>query len=330
MWLELAIVFTYSLICSRILVWALPKLRLVDLPDARRNHTGKIARGGGIAVVTAILLANNVIWTKWSYNPIVISTVIILFVISLLDDIMDLPAIIRLLVQLLVSWIVVDKVLFIDVSWLPLLISPFIIKILLSLMLAWFINAFNFIDGIDGMNAVQTIHIAAVSAYFAWHNNEVIYAQSLIIIAAMLGFLVWNWHPARIFLGDSGSIPLGFIMGYMLFKLMMQGHYAAAAIAPIYTIADTGITITKRLLAGKKIWHAHSEHYYQQAVRLGQSHSKVVIKAILFNLSLWPAIILSPSYPIPTMLMSSIMVLAFLYHLHDKSKGGFMMKMPKL
>jgi hypothetical protein len=83
------------------------------------------------------------------------------------------------------------------------------------------------------------------------------------------------------------------------------------------------------MLAGKKIWHAHSEHYYQQAVRKGQSHSKVVAKAVLFNISLWPAIVLSNSYPIPAMLIASGMVIAFLYHLHDRNSGTFMKRAPK-
>ena len=144
MWLKLAIIFVYSSICSRILVWVLPRLKLVDLPNDRRNHVGQIARGGGIAVVTAIFLANNVMWPLWSYNPIILASVAALFSVSLLDDIMDVSAWVRLVVQLIVSWIAVDKVLLIDVNWLSIPISPLLIKILLTLMLAWFINAFNF------------------------------------------------------------------------------------------------------------------------------------------------------------------------------------------
>ena len=93
--------------------------------------------------------------------------------------------------------------------------------------------------------------------------------------AAALGFLVWNWHPARVFLGDVGSVPLGFLVGWLLLELMARGAWAAAIILPSYYATDATLTLVRRLLRGEKIWQAHKEHFYQRAVQAGRSHAQV-------------------------------------------------------
>ena len=125
-------------------------------------------------------------------------------------------------------------------------------------------------DGIDGITSTQTIAICVGFILIGFVQIP------LIIIFALLGFLIHNWHPAKIFMGDVGSVPLGYIIGVMLIILAKSGFLISAIILPLYYLADSTITITKRLLARKKIWEAHSEHYYQQAVRAGKSHSSVV------------------------------------------------------
>jgi len=106
------------------------------------------------------------------------------------------------------------------------------------------------------------------------------------IIAAAIGFLVWNWSPARIFLGDVGSAPLGYLLGFLLLDLAVRGFWKIALILPLYYLADATITLARRLLRGERVWRAHREHYYQQAVRRGLGHAAVVKRVLVADVLL--------------------------------------------
>ena len=141
------------------------------------------------------------------------------------------------------------------------------------------INLFNFMDGIDGLAATEMIGVGIgfclLSAFAGVTFPHALFAYNLILAAAGCGFLWWNWHPAKIFLGDVGSIPIGFLLGYLLLLAANSGYLFAALILPAYYLSDGTITLARRLWQGKKIWVAHSEHYYQQAVRRGRRHDTV-------------------------------------------------------
>jgi UDP-N-acetylmuramyl pentapeptide phosphotransferase/UDP-N-acetylglucosamine-1-phosphate transferase len=152
----------------------------------------------------------------------------------------------------------------------------------------WFINLFNFMDGIDGIAGVETISIgcgisgvvllAGLSPALGW--------LSLIFISATIGFLWWNWHPAKIFLGDVGSIPLGFIFGWLLLMLAAEGQWPAAVILSLYYLTDATLTLLSRALRGQKIWQAHKKHFYQRAVQRGLSHAHVSTVVLIGNAGL--------------------------------------------
>ena len=112
-------------------------------------------------------------------------------------------------------------------------------------------------------------------------------ADGMVMAAAVLGFAFFNWHPARMFMGDVGSIPLGFIMGYLLLLMASHGALAAALILPAYYVADASYTLLRRLLRGDAVWQSHSQHFYQQAVRSGRAHDAVVREIIALNLVLY-------------------------------------------
>jgi UDP-N-acetylmuramyl pentapeptide phosphotransferase/UDP-N-acetylglucosamine-1-phosphate transferase len=107
-----------------------------------------------------------------------------------------------------------------------------------------------------------------------WATPVALFGAS--IAAAALGFLPWNWHPARLFLGDVGSVALGFLLGWLLLRLAAEGQWAAAVILPLYYLSDATLTLTRRTLRGEKPWQAHREHFYQRAVAAGLSHAAVV------------------------------------------------------
>ena len=97
----------------------------------------------------------------------------------------------------------------------------------------------------------------------------------LVIAAASLGFLWWNWHPAKVFLGDVGSVPLGFLLGWLLLEVLASPLWPVAIILPLYYLADATLTLIRRALRRERIWQAHREHFYQQATGRGLSHARV-------------------------------------------------------
>ena len=141
----------------------------------------------------------------------------------------------------------------------------------------WFINLFNFMDGIDGISGVECLGIglgvaviAALDGVPSGHGS-----LGICLAAAAAGFLIWNWHPAKVFMGDVGSVPLGFLIGWLLLDMAAAGAWAPAVILPAYYLADATITLLRRLLRGAAPWQAHRDHFYQQATQAGRSHARV-------------------------------------------------------
>jgi UDP-N-acetylmuramyl pentapeptide phosphotransferase/UDP-N-acetylglucosamine-1-phosphate transferase len=131
-------------------------------------------------------------------------------------------------------------------------------------------------DGIDGITPSVTITL--ILGVLVIRSLE-LYPTNWIfefgIIFSCLAFLFWNWHPAKIFLGDVGSISLGFACGTLLLTPIIYGKWEVISLI-MYYVLDTSLTLINRFMAGKKVWQAHSEHYYQKAVRSGMSQSQVV------------------------------------------------------
>ena len=120
-------------------------------------------------------------------------------------------------------------------------------------------------DGIDGIAGIQTLSIG-LGIYIIGAINmpfDASHGQALVLAAAAIGFLAWNWHPARIFLGDVGSIPMGFLVGWLLLNLASNGFWQAALILQFYYLVDSTLTLIKRIMKGMVVWQPHKEHFYQ-------------------------------------------------------------------
>ncbi len=153
----------------------------------------------------------------------------------------------------------------------------------------WWVNLFNFMDGIDGLAGSEAATIGSGLLLFAGLGSGVDPAMALLaaaILGGALGFLLWNWSPAQIFLGDIGSVALGYLTGFLLIDAAARGHWKIALILPLYFLADATITLLRRLLQGERIWQPHRRHYYQQAVRRGLGHAAVVRRVIAADLLL--------------------------------------------
>jgi UDP-N-acetylmuramyl pentapeptide phosphotransferase/UDP-N-acetylglucosamine-1-phosphate transferase len=170
-------------------------------------------------------------------------------------------------------------------GWLP----PSLDSVATAIVWVWFINLFNFMDGIDGLAGSEAAAIGLGLLLFAAigiGHDLGLAATGAGIAAAAIGFLVWNWAPAWIFLGDVGSVPLGYLLGFLLLGQAARGHWKLALILPLYFLADATITLLRRLLRGEQVWQAHREHFYQRAVQRGLGHAEVVQRVIAADLVL--------------------------------------------
>ena len=247
-------------------------------PDRRSSHTTPIPQGGGIAVVgmTAVGWIGIGVMDIGDYPSLaaILAAALSLAIISWFDDVGTLPIAPRLMFQAAAVTVVM---LLAPTEALTQGILPLPIdRLLTALLWVWFINLFNFMDGIDGIAGVETLCVCigvAGVASIAGSGGDLI-MQATILGAAMAGFLPWNWHPAKLFLGDVGSVPVGFMIGWLLLELAGNGHWLAALILPSYYLSDATLTLIRRAIHGKAVWKPHREHFYQRAVNAGLSHKK--------------------------------------------------------
>ncbi len=283
--LHLALIFGLGLAASLALTgllrrWLMQR-RILDQPNERSAHTVPVPRGGGIAVLLVLLPLWA--WIEPKLWPILVAGGS-LGLAGWWDDVKGLGPWPKLVAQVIA---VAAGLVFIGPVTGGLLPAP--LDLLLAAVL-WlgFVNAYNFMDGIDGIAGVEAISIAlgltVLGLWFANFGDLAALASAL--AGAALGFLFWNWHPAKLFLGDVGSQALGYLIGFLLLRIASEGAWAAAAILPLYFFADAGWTLLKRLKAGKNILAAHSEHIYQESVRRGRNHAQVAIAVLIANVAL--------------------------------------------
>ncbi len=198
--------------------------------------------------------------------------------ISLIDDFRGLPALLRLAVHLAVSalfLLLAPGAANWPAGWLGLLAVPVAV-----LALGWAINLYNFMDGADGLSGGMTaIGFSALAAGFLRVGDTGPAALSAAIALAALAFLRYNFHPARIFMGDVGVVPLGFLAGALGTIGIAAGYwpvwFPVVVFAPF--CIDASVTLGRRLLRGECVWHAHRQHYYQRLVRSGWTHRRVAL-----------------------------------------------------
>lgn len=287
--------FLLSLIGCRMAIPLLQRWRVMDTPNARSNHSAPVPRGGGIVVMATIYglaFYGHAIGDHFVFLP-----AILLAVVFMWEDVFGLPVIVRLGAQVLAffsaAWPVLGMALYscllcsssatvnIDFPLLGLLLLALIVWVLA-------INFYNFMDGINGITAMQTCSICVGMLLLGKPFNL---AMPVIIMGALLGFYWWNRTPARLFIGDSGSVPLGGLMVALLVEPVLRGRIGyfgllPLLILPLYYWLDATSTLVWRTLKGEKPWQAHSEHAYQWAVRSGYSHAQVTLRILLLNLLL--------------------------------------------
>lgn len=319
------ITFAASLAATRAVLAWLRHRQILDHPNERSSHSLPTPRGGGLAVtpvtVAALILVAFFIGGQPTYLA---AGALLLMAISWVDDRKGLAPLPRFLAQAAIvaaSLIGLGSEALAFQGMLPLWAD----RLLIGLGWLWFVNLYNFMDGIDGITGVESAAIGlGLAAIATVAGPGGLLPPAVIITAAALGFLVWNWHPARIFLGDSGSIPLGFLLGGLLVHLAVSGHLAAALILPAYYLADATITLLWRLKDGERIWQAHRRHFYQRAVRGGQSHARVSLLVLGGNVLLIGAALLAALGHAVTGTVLALLVVAAMLGQMSRWAGGIL------
>ena len=275
-----AIAFLIAYAGTRLLIGMLTRRDVLDHPNHRSSHDAPVPRGGGIAVLAGLLPVWLAAWA-WLPGapgpvPVIALIAVALAAVSWIDDLRGLGALPRFAAQALAVGVMLWAA--------PLpgpvfggLLPPALDTVATALIWLWFINLYNFMDGIDGIAGVETAAIG-LGVFIAAKIGKLDPAWLVLGLSAAgaaVGFLRWNWHPAKIFLGDVGSIPLGFLLGWLLLGLAASGYPAPALILPAYFVGDATLTLLRRLARGERIWEAHRDHFYQLAVKSGLRHDQV-------------------------------------------------------
>tara|TARA_B110000967_G_C18898349_1_gene572501 strand:+ start:430 stop:1440 length:1011 start_codon:yes stop_codon:yes gene_type:complete len=306
--------------CSWIGVFLYKKYALytgiISNPNYRTLHELPIPRGGGIVFSTLFILAILLIWRylQLSDNLLLILGVGggVASLLGFIDDIKNIRARFKLIIQLLLSsWVLyclyLDNLLFLN--WMPFFLT---IPAFLFFMV-WIINAYNFMDGVDGMAASGAIFTSLTLALvLSLTGNSVELIAIFILMAALIsGFIFFNWPPASIFMGDAGSVFLGYIFGSLLLFTSLNGYISIWIWLTVfgYFFADTTVTQIVRVISIKKWYLPHRSHAYQNLARITGSHLKVTSGVTLYNI-IWilPLTLLSALKPEMAVIISMLAI----------------------
>jgi len=307
-WISIAAFFaSYALTA-----WLLHHSRisqLVDRPNSRSSHSTPTARGGGLSIV-AVTTCAVVILCAARILSLPMTVVLVLGGVSIAavgfwDDVRSAPIAVRMIVHLAAAALAVYCL----GSTSVVRIGDFVVDlgvigpVLRVLVIVWILNLFNFMDGIDGIAASEAVFIlfgaAGLGLLFA-HSSPTQVALALVVGAACLGFLRWNWSPAAIFMGDVGSGYLGYVIAVIAvdsFQTSAINIYAWLILGGVF-IVDATLTLVRRLIRRERVYQAHRTHAYQWLARRWGSHSSVTIAVIIINLFwLFPCAVLAVKYP---------------------------------
>ncbi len=271
------------------------KRSIIDIPNARSSHSIPTPRGGGVAIVVAFILALLLLGAfgmqAWPVLLAYLGAGTLIAVVGFMDDHGHIAARWRLLGHFAAAiwalfWLggLAPLTMFgysVDLGWFGAVAAAF--------YLVWMLNLYNFMDGIDGLASFEAICacLGVCLIYWLSGQDQLIYAP-LLLAMAVVGFLFWNFPPAKIFMGDAGSGFLGIILGCLSIQAAWAGSeflFAWLILLGVFVV-DATFTLIRRLVRGDKVYEAHRSHGYQFASRLYGKHKPVTLAVVVINV-LW-------------------------------------------
>lgn len=274
-------------------------LRSIDHPNDRSLHTEPMPRSGGVAILVSALIGLGAVTLDFAIMPPsawslptgllsasvwIVVAIALVTTVSFLDDRRGLPIGVRFVVQVIAAIIVVwgggltlsslpiPAIKTVEFGWYA---APVTV-----LFLLWMTNLYNFMDGMDGFAGGMTFLGFGFLAYFGWRaGHPIMLLTALVVSMSALGFLFHNFPPARIFMGDVGSVSLGFMGGILMLVGLRDGLFDLWVPIMIFSpfILDATATIFRRMWQRQRIWEAHRQHYYQRLVLSGWGHRRTVL-----------------------------------------------------
>ncbi len=295
-----------SIIFTGVLTRYAPRLGLLDTPNERSSHAVPTPRGGGVAIVVTSSVGFLVLgWLGILDLSLALGLVVGGLAVALagfLDDFHRIPISARLIVHIGAAiWALYflgaaptlqlgERLVQLDGLWYPVNV----------LGIVWVVNLFNFMDGIDGIAASEAVFIVLVAALLAFPMgvSSSIPLGAAVLVGSCLGFLYWNWPPAKVFMGDVGSGYLGYVIAVFALKSATDSSAALLVwliLGGVFFI-DATATLTRRLGRGERVYQAHRSHAYQWLARRWGSHQRVTASVIVINvtvllpLAIWSAL----------------------------------------
>jgi Fuc2NAc and GlcNAc transferase len=309
------------LVASWCLTWCVKRYALakgiLDVPNVRSSHTTVVPRGGGLAIVSTSMVAMLFMGSAGTMDLRLLAALsgggVAVATIGFLDDRFHIPASVRLLVHSGASlWAIYI------LGGVPALqVGSNIIElgalgyIAAFLAIIWATNLFNFMDGIDGIAGTEAVFMAFAGAIFCLQAvpDSTVAGPALLVCAATLGFLLWNWPPAQIFMGDVGSGYLGFVVAILAFAAARENPVAFfiwLVLGGVFFV-DATVTLVRRLLRGERLHQAHRTHAYQWLARRWGSHRRVTVGVLFVNLCwLLPLAWLAAQFPDSAFLIAGV------------------------
>ncbi|WP_024954327.1 MraY family glycosyltransferase [Sulfurospirillum arcachonense] len=294
--------------------YAIKKSLLAEVNE-RSSHSVPTPHGGGIALAITWFVGLVYLYMYEMINQDIFYALlvgVVISVVSFFDDIFDLSAKFRILVQVFVACLGLyflgglNSVLFIE--------NQIVTNLFAILLVIWFINLYNFLDGIDGYAGSEAIFLG-VAGFILFQSN-----LFLVLIASVAGFLVWNWHKAKIFMGDVGSTLLGYNIAIFTIYYSNQEPTNLWIWIMLFGLFwfDATLTLFRRYKNKEKLSQAHKKHAYQRLTQSGWSHSKVVIYSIIVNIVLFCLVFFISNIILAFLI--SLIVLYFVVKFIDRKK----------
>ena len=280
--------FLFALVATRWLAIPGNKLSSADLPNHRSLHQKATPRGGGLSIVAALVLAQLITSVQGSGifpSPIAVAGFVAIALVSFWDDRLSIPSRFRFLVHAgaasLLFW---DQLRWDQLPLPGLMETPLALGWLAFpatvLFAVWFTNLFNFMDGMDGFSGGMTVFGFGGCSWMAFLGNDPqLGTLCAVTAAAAAGFLIWNFPPARIFMGDVAAAPLGFLVAMVGFRGVSSGAFELwvplILFAPFWI--DATVTLVRRAVRRERFWEPHRSHAYQRLAQAGWGHRRTTL-----------------------------------------------------